>query len=105
MPCPIASDAGTANVASARDTVVTAMPKVAAILGVAAEPYTKEPERVAVAAEEINMKLRPHLSKEYMETDKLAEEPVCPRVGRHPLLHNEYRLSVVYFQFCSKFVD
>ena len=41
MPCLAASGAGTADVASARDTVV------------AAEPYTEEPEHVAVAAEEV----------------------------------------------------
>ena len=47
MPCLAASDAGTTDVASARDTVVAAMPEVAA------EPYTEEPEHVAVAAEEV----------------------------------------------------
>ncbi|KAJ8629358.1 hypothetical protein MRB53_022681 [Persea americana] len=46
MPCLAASGAGTADVASARDTVVAAM------LEVAAESYTEEPEHVAVAAEE-----------------------------------------------------
>ena len=47
MPCLAASGAGTADVASARDTVVAAMSEVAA------EPYTEEPEHVAVVAEEV----------------------------------------------------
>ena len=47
MPCPAASDSGTADVASARDIVVAAM------LGVVAEPYTEESEHVAMAAEEV----------------------------------------------------
>ncbi|KAJ8630277.1 hypothetical protein MRB53_023600 [Persea americana] len=46
MPCLAASGAGTADVASARDTVVAAMSEVAA------EPYTEEPEHVAAVAEE-----------------------------------------------------
>ncbi|KAJ8619838.1 hypothetical protein MRB53_028367 [Persea americana] len=53
MPCPAASDAGTADVASACDTVVTAMPEVAVMLGVTAEPYTEEPEHMVVVAEEV----------------------------------------------------
>ena len=53
MPCTAASEAGTADVAFARDTVVAAMPEVAAMLGVAAKPYTEEMEHVAVATEEV----------------------------------------------------
>ncbi|KAJ8646219.1 hypothetical protein MRB53_007967 [Persea americana] len=52
MPCLAASGAGTADVASARDTVVAAMSEVAA------EPYTEEPEHVAAVAEEMLQKLR-----------------------------------------------
>ncbi|KAJ8632658.1 hypothetical protein MRB53_025994 [Persea americana] len=49
MPCPAVSDAGTADVASVHDTVVTATPEVAA------ELYTEELEQVAVAAREIRI--------------------------------------------------
>ena len=52
MPCPAASNAGTADVASAHDTVVVVMSEVTATLGVATEPYTEELEHMAVVAEE-----------------------------------------------------
>ena len=47
MPCPAASDAGTADVAFAHDIVVVAMPEIAA------ELYIEELEYVAVAAGEV----------------------------------------------------
>ena len=53
MPCPTTLDAGTADVAWGRDTVVVAMPEIVVMLGVAAEPCTKEPEHEAVVAEEV----------------------------------------------------
>ena len=53
MPCPAASDAGTANVAYACDTVIVAMPEVTAMLGVAAELYIEDLEHVAVVDREV----------------------------------------------------
>ena len=50
---PSYRNAGTADVASAHYTMVATMSKVITMLGVAAKPYTEEPEHVVVAAGEV----------------------------------------------------